>query len=93
LIHLHVGGGYTFFGDSYGTLNRAGLAFWFTDNVGFSLATTYKKSFKIEKMLMAFLMLHPIFSILQVLLLNLEEKILTVMEYMIKMMRVQTLLV
>jgi hypothetical protein len=30
----------------------------------------------IEKMLMAFLMLHPIFSILQVLLLNLEEKIL-----------------
>jgi hypothetical protein len=38
---------------------------------------------------MAFLMLHPIFSILQVLLLNLEEKILTVMEYMIKMMRVQ----
>jgi hypothetical protein len=40
-----------------------------------------------EKMLMAFLMLHPIFSILQVLLLNLEEKILTVMEYMIKMMR------
>jgi hypothetical protein len=40
----------------------------------------------IEKMLMAFLMLHLIFSILQVLLLNLEEKILTVMEYMIKMM-------
>jgi hypothetical protein len=37
---LHVGGGYTFFGDSYGTLNRAGLAFWFTDNVGLSLATT-----------------------------------------------------
>jgi hypothetical protein len=35
----------------------------------------------------------PSFSILQVLLLNLEEKILTVMEYMIKMMRVQTLLV
>jgi hypothetical protein len=34
LIHsLHVGGGYTFFGDSsYGTLNPgAGLAFWFTD--------------------------------------------------------------
>jgi hypothetical protein len=30
---------------------------------------------------------------LQVLLSNLEEKILTVMEYMIKMMRVQTLLV
>jgi hypothetical protein len=44
-----------------------------------------------EKMLMAFLMLHPIFSILQVL--KFGEKILTVMEYMIKMMRVQTLLV
>ncbi|WP_339919100.1 OmpA family protein [uncultured Flavobacterium sp.] len=44
---LHVGGGYTFFGDSsYGTLNPgAGLAFWFTDNLGFSLETTYKKSF------------------------------------------------
>jgi hypothetical protein len=29
-----------------GTLNPgAGLAFWFTDNVGFSLETTYKKSF------------------------------------------------
>jgi hypothetical protein len=45
---------------------------------------------EIEKMLMAFLM-PSIFSILQVL--NLEEKILTVMEYMIKMMLVQTLLV
>jgi hypothetical protein len=34
------------FGDSsYGTLNGAGLAFWFTDKIGFSLETTYKKSF------------------------------------------------
>jgi hypothetical protein len=42
---LHVGGGYTFFGDSsYGLNPGAGLAFWFTDNVGLSLATTYKKS-------------------------------------------------
>jgi hypothetical protein len=41
---LHVGGGYTFFGDSsYGTLG-AGLAFWFTDNVGLSLQLRYKKS-------------------------------------------------
>jgi hypothetical protein len=38
-------------------------------------------------------MLHLIFNILQVLLSNLEEKILMVMEYMIKMMRVQKLLV
>jgi hypothetical protein len=42
-------------------------------------------------MLMAFLMLH--FQHTAGLTLNLEEKILTVMEYMIKMMRVQTLLV
>jgi OOP family OmpA-OmpF porin len=44
---IQVGGGYTFLGDSsYGTLNPgAGLAFWFTDKIGFSLATTYKKSF------------------------------------------------
>jgi OOP family OmpA-OmpF porin len=45
---LHVGGGYTFFGDnSYGTLNGgAGLTLWFTDVVGFSLTTTYKHSFE-----------------------------------------------
>ena len=44
---LHVGGGYTFFGDiSYGTVNSgAGLTFWFSENVGLALATTYKKSF------------------------------------------------
>ena len=44
---LSLGGGYTFFGDnSYGTVNPgAGLTFWFTENVGLALATTYKKSF------------------------------------------------
>ncbi|NGY36470.1 OmpA family protein [Flavobacterium sp. XN-5] len=44
---LHVGGGYTFFGDSsYGTLNPgAGLTFWFTENIGLSLESSYKKSF------------------------------------------------
>jgi outer membrane protein OmpA-like peptidoglycan-associated protein len=44
---LHVGGGYTFFGDSsYGTINPgAGLTFWFTENVGLALETSYKKSF------------------------------------------------
>jgi hypothetical protein len=36
---------------------------------------------EIEKMLMELLMLHLISNILQVLLSNLEEKILTVMEY------------
>jgi len=45
---LHVGGGYTFFGDnSYGTLNAgAGLTLWFTDKFGLSLTTTYKNSFE-----------------------------------------------
>jgi outer membrane protein OmpA-like peptidoglycan-associated protein len=45
--NLHVGGGYTFFGDnSFGTVNfGAGLTFWFTENVGLSFETTAKKSF------------------------------------------------
>jgi OOP family OmpA-OmpF porin len=44
---LSVGGGYTFLGDSsFGTLNPgAGLTFWFSDNIGFELATRYKKAF------------------------------------------------
>ncbi|UQD55407.1 OmpA family protein [Flavobacterium sp. K5-23] len=44
---LSVGGGYTFFGDSsFGTLNPgAGLTLWFTETVGLSLNTAYKKSF------------------------------------------------
>ena len=44
---LSVGGGYTFFGDSsFGTLNPgAGLTLWFTENVGFELATKYKRTF------------------------------------------------
>jgi hypothetical protein len=75
------------------TLNPgAGLAFWFTDKIGFS-RDYLQKIMEIEKMLMELLMLHLIFNILQVLLSNLEEKILMVMEYMIKMMRVQKLLV
>jgi OOP family OmpA-OmpF porin len=43
---LHIGGGYTFFGDnSYGTVNPgAGLTFWFTENVGLALETSYKWS-------------------------------------------------
>jgi hypothetical protein len=87
---IHVGGGYTFFGDSsYGTLNPgAGLAFWFTDNVGFLLQL--QKLLEIEKMLMAFLS-H--FQHTAGLTFKFGGKILTVMEYMIKMMLVQTLLV
>lgn len=45
--YLHVGGGYTFLGDaSAGTVNGGiGLAFWFTENVGLTLQSTYKYSF------------------------------------------------
>ncbi|MGM8362314.1 OmpA family protein [Flavobacterium sp. ARAG 55.4] len=44
---LHVGGGYTFLGDSsFGTVNAgAGLTFWFTENVGLALGSSYKKAF------------------------------------------------
>lgn len=44
---LSLGGGYTFLGDnSFGTVNPgAGLTLWFTENIGFELATKYKKSF------------------------------------------------
>ncbi|OCB77333.1 OmpA family protein [Flavobacterium crassostreae] len=44
---LHVGGGYTFLGDSsFGTVNPgAGLTFWITENVGLALETSYKKAF------------------------------------------------
>ncbi|MEO8235927.1 MAG: OmpA family protein [Flavobacterium sp.] len=44
---VNVGGGYTWMGrTSAGTANiGAGLTFWFTEQVGLSLASTYKKSF------------------------------------------------
>ncbi len=44
---LHAGGGYTWFGDeATGTFNAgAGLTLWFTENIGLSLQTSYKKSF------------------------------------------------
>ena len=43
---LRLGGGYTWLGDkSYGTVNPgAGLTFWFSENVGLALETTYKVS-------------------------------------------------
>lgn len=45
--NLHVGGGYTWFGENAaGTFNTgAGFAFWFTENVGLALDATYKRSF------------------------------------------------
>ncbi|HLF50671.1 OmpA family protein [Flavobacterium sp.] len=44
---IHIGGGYTFMGDaSAGTVNGGlGLTFWFTEQVGLSLESTYKHSF------------------------------------------------
>ncbi len=50
---LNLGGGYTFLGkSSYGTVNPgAGLTLWFTENVGLSVATAYKKSFGDREML------------------------------------------
>jgi OOP family OmpA-OmpF porin len=44
---VHIGGGYTFMGDaSAGTINGGlGLTFWFTEQVGLSLQSTYKHSF------------------------------------------------
>ncbi|UOK43300.1 MULTISPECIES: OmpA family protein [Flavobacterium] len=45
--YVHVGGGYTFMGDaSAGTVNGGlGMNFWFTDQVGLTLQSTYKQSF------------------------------------------------
>jgi OmpA-OmpF porin, OOP family len=44
---LHVGGGYTWFGDaSAGTVNGGlGLTLWFTEQVGLNWTSTYKHSF------------------------------------------------
>lgn len=44
---LHIGGGYTWFGDhEAGTANAGlGLTFWFTETVGLALQSTYKHSF------------------------------------------------
>jgi OmpA-OmpF porin, OOP family len=46
----HIGGGYTFYGDnSFGTANCGfGLTFWFTENVGLDLRSTYKHTFDDE---------------------------------------------
>ncbi|NMH27645.1 OmpA family protein [Flavobacterium silvaticum] len=45
---IHVGGGYTWFGDDANgaTVNGGlGLTFWFTEQVGLSFQSTYKQSF------------------------------------------------
>jgi hypothetical protein len=79
-----------FFGTSFGTVNPgAGLTFGLQKML---TLTSLQKALEIEKMLQE-PDYHLIFNILQVLLSNLEEKILTVMESMIKMMLVQKLLV
>lgn len=44
---VHIGGGYTWFGDAKaGTVNGGiGLSYWFTESFGLSLRCTYKHSF------------------------------------------------
>lgn len=44
---LHIGGGYTWFGDTEtGTANAGvGLTYWFSETVGLALQSTYKHSF------------------------------------------------
>ncbi|MDR6969438.1 outer membrane protein OmpA-like peptidoglycan-associated protein [Flavobacterium arsenatis] len=48
----HIGGGYTWWGDaSAGSVNGGlGLTLWFTETVGLSLQSTYKKTFDEDKM-------------------------------------------
>jgi OOP family OmpA-OmpF porin len=48
---IHVGGGYTWWGDgNSGTANGGlGLTFWFTEMVGLSLQSTYKYSFEDDR--------------------------------------------
>lgn len=50
----HIGGGYTFLGDnSAGTFNGGlGLSFWITENLAFSLRSTYKHSFEDDRTVM-----------------------------------------
>jgi OOP family OmpA-OmpF porin len=49
--YIHVGGGYTWWGDgNSGTANGGlGLNFWFTEMVGLSLQSTYKYSFEDDR--------------------------------------------
>jgi len=46
--YVHIGGGYTFLDDKgNGTVNGGiGFNFWFTENVGLTVQTTYKHSFE-----------------------------------------------
>jgi outer membrane protein OmpA-like peptidoglycan-associated protein len=49
---IHLGGGYTWFDDvkSGGTVNGGlGITFWFTENVGLALQSTYKHSFEDDR--------------------------------------------
>ncbi len=52
---IHVGGGYTFLGKaSSGNVNGGlGVTFWFSENIGLSLSSTYKKQFEDDDQLRA----------------------------------------
>ena len=57
----HVGGGYTWLGDNSNgaTLNGGlGLTFWFTEQVGLSLKSTYKHSFEEDRAVLPTHMQH-----------------------------------
>lgn len=52
---IHVGGGYAFLGKaSSGNVNGGvGVTFWFSENIGLNLASTYKKQFEDDNVLRA----------------------------------------
>src|SRR5690606_21888207 len=52
---VHVGGGYAFLGKaSSGNVNGGlGVTFWFSENIGLSLASTYKKQFEDDDVIRA----------------------------------------
>jgi len=58
---IHVGGGYTWYGDDAngGTVNGGlGLTYWISENVGFSVRSTYKHSFEDDRTVLPSHMQH-----------------------------------
>ena len=56
----HIGGGYTFYGDhSFGTANVGfGLTFWFTENIGLDIRSTYKHTFDDDRTVIPHVIQH-----------------------------------
>jgi OmpA-OmpF porin, OOP family len=58
---IHVGGGYTWYGEDAngGTVNGGlGLTYWISENVGFSVRSTYKHSFEDDRVVLPSHMQH-----------------------------------